>query len=146
MLVKALDHYNILTPRLAQTLSFYTDVLEMKSGPTPSGGNQSAWLYDSGDRPIVHVQSVDPAAPERKFADVKNRLGDLVGDLSVSHLNGSGSIEHIALECFEYERTLERMQSKGLTVRINEVTRTGLKQIFIKDPNGIILELNFRPG
>jgi catechol 2,3-dioxygenase-like lactoylglutathione lyase family enzyme len=145
MTVRRLDHYNILTPRLADTIAFYTDVLEMKSGPTPSGDpKRAAWIYDDGGLPIVHIQAVDPAQPEVKFADVRRRLGDMIGPLELSRLQGSGSVEHVALECDDYDRTLKRCRELGVEARLNEVPQNKLRQIFIKDPNGIILELNFR--
>jgi catechol 2,3-dioxygenase-like lactoylglutathione lyase family enzyme len=139
-----LDHYNVITQRLPETLSFYGEILDMRSGPTPSNDPRSAWLYDSGDRPILHVQSIDPAAPERKLEAVMQRLGGVIDSISLADLKGSGAIEHVALECSDYERVLQRLQARSVAFRTNEVPSIPLRQIFVKDPNGIVLELNFR--
>jgi len=36
-----------------------------------------------------------------------------------------------------------RLKSRGLEHRLNEVPAAGLRQIFVLDPNGVLLELNF---
>ena len=145
MTVRRLDHYNILTPRLAETVAFYSDVLEMKSGPTPNGDpKRAAWIYDDEGSPIVHIQAVDPEAPQLKFAEVKKRLGDMIGPLDLARLQGSGSVEHVALKCEDYDRTLKRCRERRVEVRTNDIPARNFRQLFIKDPNGIVLELNFQ--
>ena len=146
MTVRKLDHYNILTPKYEETLAFYGDLLEMKVGPTPVGDvTRGAWICDDAGLPIVHVQKVDPADPAKKFADVRRRLGDTMGPSTVADLHGSGSVEHVALQCEGHDRLLARLVAAGLEPRSNAVPGMRLRQIFIADPNGIVLELNF-PG
>ncbi len=146
MTVRKLDHVNILTPKYEETLAFYGEVLDMKVGPTPSSPlTRGAWICDDGGLPIVHVQKVDPADPASKFADVRRRLGDKMGPTAVDELYGSGSVEHVALQCEGYDRLLARLRAAGFAPRTNEVPGMRLRQIFIPDPNGIVLELNF-PG
>ncbi len=145
MTVRKLDHVNILTPKYEETLAFYGEMLEMKVGPTPSTPlTRGAWICDDGGLPILHVQKVDPADPAKKFADVRRRLGEM-GPSAVADLHGSGSVEHVALQCEGYDRLLARFMAAGLAPRTNEVPGMRLRQIFIPDPNGIVLELNF-PG
>lgn len=145
MTVRRLDHVNVLTRDLPATIAFYEDLLEMKARPAPSGDiRRAAWIYDDGDLPILHIQAVDPAQPETKFADIRKRLGGLIGLLDLERLADTGSVEHVALECSDYERMKARCEERGIDARLNLVQRTGLRQIFIRDPNGVILELNFR--
>ena len=142
--IRRLDHCNVLTPDLSGTVAFYTELLEMKAGPPPSGDmSRTVWIYDDEGAPILHVQSVDPAEPETRFADIRKRLGDLIDRLNMDRLKDTGSIEHVALQCAGYERVKKRCEDRGVPLRTNLVQRTGLRQIFIKDPNGVILELNF---
>jgi hypothetical protein len=49
----------------------------------------------------------------------------------------------VALKCSGYEELRARLTRRGLEHRINEVTAIGLKQIFVLDPNQVLLELNF---
>jgi len=145
MTVRRLDHVNVLTRDLPGTIAFYEDLLEMKAGPAPSGDiRRAAWIYDDGDLPILHIQAVDATQPEAKFADIRKRLGDMIGRLDLERLADTGSVEHVALECSDYERMKKRCEERGIEARLNLVQRTGLRQIFIRDPNGVILELNFR--
>ena len=146
MAVRRLDHCNVLTPDLAATVAFYTELLEMKVGPPPSGDiGRTAWIYDDEGTAILHVQSVDPSQPEVKFGDIRRRLGNLIDRLDMDRLKDTGSIEHVALQCTGYDRLKKRCEDRGTTVRTNLVQRTGVRQIFIRDPNGVILALNF-PG
>jgi hypothetical protein len=38
---------------------------------------------------------------------------------------------------------LARLKRRGLEHRLNEVTAVSLRQIFVLDPNAVLLELNF---
>jgi catechol 2,3-dioxygenase-like lactoylglutathione lyase family enzyme len=146
MTVRKLDHVNILSLHYEETLAFYRDVFGMKVGPTPVNDvSRGAWIHDDADMPIIHVQRVDPADPEKKFADVRRRLGDRMGPRSADELKGSGTVEHVALQCEGYERVLASLRERGLDTRTNEVPDMRLRQIFVADPNGVVLELNF-PG
>ena len=146
MTVRRLDHCNLLTTDLAGTVAFYTELLEMKIGPPPSGDmSRTVWIYDDEGGPILHVQSVDPSQPEAKFADIRKRLGDFIDNLDLDRLKDTGSIQHVAFKCVGHDRVKQRCEEQGIKLRMNLVQRTGLRQIFIQDPNGVILELNF-PG
>jgi catechol 2,3-dioxygenase-like lactoylglutathione lyase family enzyme len=115
------EHYNIHTTRLDETVRFYTEVLELRNGHFPGTRNPGAWLYDINDVPVVHIVS----APDEKPA---------------AH---TGAINHVAFRASDYEGFCRRLESLGLDFRRND-PRTGLRQIFIKDPNDIQIELNFR--
>lgn len=146
MTVRKLDHVNILSLHYEETLAFYRDVFGMKVGPTPANDvSRGAWIRDGADLPIIHVQRVDPGDPATKFSDVRRRLGDQMGPRSVDELKGSGTVEHVALQCEGYDRVLALLRERRLEVRTNEVPGMRLRQIFVADPNGIVLELNF-PG
>jgi catechol 2,3-dioxygenase-like lactoylglutathione lyase family enzyme len=142
--IRRLEHCNILTPKYAETLTFYADVLGMKIGPSPANDiKESAWIYDGAGTAVVHVQRVDPANPEHRFGMVKKRLGDLVGPLEMSQLKGGGAIEHIAFECDDYDETAA-MLSKAKIAFARNGSSAGFRQLFLNDPNGVTLELNFR--
>lgn len=144
MTVKRFDHVNILTTRLDETVRFYSDLLDLKAGPSPAGDmKKTVWLFDEGDIPIFHVQAVDPANPGARFAEVRKRLGSMFDLTSVEQLRGSAGIEHVALLCGDYDGVLARVKDRKLQHSTNDVSPT-FRQIFIKDPNGIVVELNFR--
>lgn len=142
-----LDHVNIVTLRLEETVRFYTEVLGMRSGNVaglPPGSVCAAWIYDDSDTPVLHLQGIDPGRPEEALESVLRRRGDLAASISVEGLRGSGAIDHIALECDRYDELRARLTAAKCELNYNEVPRMNLRQIFVNDPNGITLELNFR--
>jgi catechol 2,3-dioxygenase-like lactoylglutathione lyase family enzyme len=145
MTVKRFDHVNILTTKLEETIRFYGDMLDLKAGPSPSNDmTKTVWLFDEGNIPIFHVQAVDPQNPAARFDEVRKRLGSMFDVTSVEQLRGSAGIEHVALLCDDYDAVLARVKDRGVDFRTNDVPSANFRQIFIKDPNGIVLELNFR--
>jgi catechol 2,3-dioxygenase-like lactoylglutathione lyase family enzyme len=147
-MIRKLEHANILTTKLADTIRFYTDVLGMKNGPTPviagmtSGGTPKlAWIYDQSGTPVLHLQAVNPDDPEEALSRVRSRLGPLAGSLDVATLKGGAAIEHLAFECTGYDELRDAILAARLELRQNAFP--GLRQIFVNDPNGITLELNF---
>ena len=139
-----LDHCNIRTFDLDATIAFYTDVVDLKDGGFPGARTMGAWLYDASDRPILHIIAIDPKDPEAALGRVRDRLGKLAGNLELSSLNGGGAIDHIAFECDDYDAMRAKLAARSLPFTSNDVPSINLRQLFVNDPNGITLELNFR--
>ena len=139
-----LDHCNIRTFDLDATIAFYTDVVELKDGDFPGARSMGAWLYDASDRPILHLIAIDPNDPEAALGRVRDRLGALGGDLDLESRSGTGVIDHIAFECDDYDMMKAKLEAKGLVYTSNDVPMIKLRQLFVNDPNGVTLELNFR--
>lgn len=139
-----LDHCNIRTFDLEATVSFYKDILDLKDGDFPGNRRMGAWLYDSSDRAVLHIISIDPAAPDVAYKNIRNRLGPLTGPLSIAAIKGGGAVDHIAFECADHGAMKDKLKSRGLTFTENDVPSIGLKQLFVNDPSGVTLELNFR--
>jgi catechol 2,3-dioxygenase-like lactoylglutathione lyase family enzyme len=124
-----LDHVNVQTHRLAETVAFYRDVIGLEVRDPP--GLDPAliqWMYDEAGRGIVHISTA-------------GSLGK--GGQPVA---GGGSVHHVALLCSGHEAMVATLQRHGLQFRLNHVLAIDLKQIFVEDPNGVLLELNFPKG
>ncbi|WP_066557260.1 VOC family protein [Croceicoccus bisphenolivorans] len=134
MRVETLDHVNIVTGDLAGTVSFYRDVLglEQRDPPEPLQPDLVQWLCDAGGRPIFHL--VDRARMDRK-GPYANKLG-----------GQTGSVDHVALNCTGLEEMRARLDARGLDYRVGGVSGISLVQVFVRDPNNVLLELNFREG
>src|SRR5579875_261763 len=145
-MIRNLDHVNIVTKKFAETIRFYTEVLGMKNAGLPGGmvSNKNASICDDNNNAVLHVQGVDPDDPQPTFDSIRRRLGNLRTSIGLEDLDGSASIEHVAFACSDYEAVRSRLASHGLEMRFNEVPQMSLRQIFVNDPNGITLELNFR--
>jgi catechol 2,3-dioxygenase-like lactoylglutathione lyase family enzyme len=127
--VEALDHVNIITADLEGTARFYAEVfgLEPRDGPPPLTHENARWMYDAAGRAVIHLNGLEcPRAYDREV-----RAGP------------TGALHHVALRCSGYEELLARLARHGLEHRINVVAAIGLKQIFVLDPNQVLLELNF---
>ncbi len=130
MRVKALDHVNIFTEDLAGTVKFYTEMfdLSVRDGPVPLRPDQVQWICDAENRPILHINTT--GAPQAFKRDA--RPGPT-----------TGAVHHVALNCVGAPDLLARLDARKLTYAVNDIASIGLKQIFVHDPNGVLLELNF---
>jgi catechol 2,3-dioxygenase-like lactoylglutathione lyase family enzyme len=135
MPAKRLDHYNIWSTRLDETVRFYVDVLGLTVGPRPPFGLPGAWLYDSTNSPVVHLVDVAKSTAADRAA---------AGNRDITTLNGSGAIDHVAFEASDFEDLCSRLRAAGLKYREDGIPSINLRQIFVNDPNGVQLELNFR--
>jgi catechol 2,3-dioxygenase-like lactoylglutathione lyase family enzyme len=139
--IRRLEHFNIRTERLEATLDFYTRVLLLRDGPRPGNPPRAtgAWLYDADDVPVVHVTAFD-----RNDAQRLAWINDYLGPRDPDSLHGSGAIDHVALLAEGYEDTIARCRALGVPYRERLVAALNLRQIFVTDPNGISIELNYR--
>lgn len=130
MRVNALDHVNILTDDVERTARFYANVLGLD--PRLAAGQLAPeigrWLYDQNEQPIIHVV-------KRDF---------LVKNGHENPLGSTGAIHHVALSCTGKTEMLDRLRQLDIEFRVNEPPAAGITQIFVRDPQGVLLELNFR--
>lgn len=129
MTVNALDHFNIIAADIDATACFYSDVLglERRNGPAPSPATMVQWMHDDAGRPIVHINSLDcPRAYDREV-----RPGP------------TGAVHHIALNCSGFDEMRSNLDARSIAYALNEIPSIGLRQMFLHDPNEVVLELNF---
>ena len=103
MRIGKIEHYNIRTEKLADTVRFYTEVLGFTNGKRPGNPkpNTGAWLYNDEGVPVVHVTAVDRNDPERL-----KWVNEYLGHRDLDLLNGSGSIDHVAFSGVGYDEVL----------------------------------------
>jgi catechol 2,3-dioxygenase-like lactoylglutathione lyase family enzyme len=65
MEVGQLDHYNVSTRKLKETVEFYEAVLGFKNGPRPPFNFPGAWLY-SGNHPVLHLNDIAGTDKEQR--------------------------------------------------------------------------------
>lgn len=146
MSIKKLQHYNIRTTKFEETVAFYRDVLGMKNAVPPGapGGTPPAWLYDDSGEAIVHLLRVDPIDPEGAYAKLSAFRGGPDKRFPYG-FSGSGSIDHVALACEDWDEVISRLKRNNVPYWENHIARMNMRQLFITDPNGVTLELNFQP-
>lgn len=140
MRVGKIEHYNIRTERLADTVRFYTEVLGFRNGPRPGNppAHTGAWLFNEDDTPVVHVTAFSRDDPERM-----KWVNEYLGDRDPDSLKGSGSIDHVAFSGVGYDAMVANCQTRDVPVRERFVQALNLRQLFVTDPNGISIELNY---
>lgn len=129
MQVKGIDHVNIIAADLDETVRFYGDLLGLRRGDFPGTamGVKGAWLLDALDRPIIHVAVYDPQRHgEQEWRSMP-----------------TGSIDHVALICEDFDGTVARCDALGIAHRVNIPAGASFRQIVVTDPNNIKIELNF---
>lgn len=129
MTVKTLDHVNIQTRDMAGTIAFYGDLLGLVAKTAPRRKpEERQWLY-AGDRAVIHLNL---------FGTDNTYVREVIPG------GTTGAIHHIAFECNGLDDTIARMEARGLRYERAELPEIRLTQLFVVDPNNVLLELNFR--
>lgn len=123
MAVIGLDHYALLCSNPERTTRFYEEIIGLRLGPRPALSFPGAWLY-AGDTPIVHI-----------IFDKKIPGGE------------TGAVDHLAFAARgSVEEMHERLRRNGIEFSSRVIERTGVTQIFFRDPDNVGVELNFAPS
>jgi catechol 2,3-dioxygenase-like lactoylglutathione lyase family enzyme len=134
-----LNHFSIRTLDMEATRDFYERVLGLTVGPRPPFPFPGLWMYrgEHGDyaNAVVHIIGMDPDDPVglRKY----------LGDRDVSSLRGSGAVDHVAFFATGLGAMLAHLRAQGIAPRERTVPALGLHQLFLDDPNGVVVELNY---
>jgi catechol 2,3-dioxygenase-like lactoylglutathione lyase family enzyme len=126
MNIEGLNHFNITAPRelLERVRDFYVEVLGLVVGDRPAFMREGFWLY-AGREPVVHLTACD--------ADDPRACGEC----------GQGFFDHVAFKCTGLAGCVERLRRSGLQYELAEVPSLRQVQLFLRDPAGVGVELNF---
>ncbi|CAN5186783.1 VOC family protein [soil metagenome] len=120
-MIQRMDHFTIVTDQVAATVAFY-ERLGLSSGPRPDFGVGGAWLYVH-DHPVLHVVETARMPEPRR-----------------------GALDHMAFFARDFVAVAERLTAAGIGYRVIRTPRPfSLWQVFIDDPNGVEVELDFAP-
>jgi catechol 2,3-dioxygenase-like lactoylglutathione lyase family enzyme len=123
MAVIGLDHYALLSSDPGRSTRFYEDIVGLKVGPRPKLSFPGVWLY-AGEVPIVHI-IFDKPIPTRE----------------------TGAVDHLAFVAQGSVKEIEeRLRRHGIEFTSRVIERTGVTQVFFRDPDNVGVELNFAPA
>ena len=124
MAVHSIHHFNIRAPQdeLVVLRDFYCNVIGFKPGPRPPFQSSGFWLYADG-APVLHL-----SASSAELPDVPDRRS---------------AADHIAFRCSDLEGTLARLREHAVEHHLDTVPLLNEIQIFLRDPSGVGVELNF---
>ncbi|MEK9929258.1 MAG: VOC family protein [Rhodospirillaceae bacterium] len=116
------------TDKLEETMEFYRDFLCLKVGYRPNFDFPGYWMY-AGDRPLVHISSRPP----------KGRHDGQPEDMDA----GFG---HVAFSATGLAQVKENLDLKGLKYYERATPDEGIYQLFVHDPNKVLVEFCFPIG
>jgi len=135
--IQRLDHYGLRTPDLAASLKFYTEIMGFEPGFRPPFDFPGYWLYNGNPYPasngVVHLIGIDPDNPD----GLLKYLGDR------TDMEGSGAVDHMAFRATDVEDMRARLKKNNLPWRERDVPALDILQIFLEDPSGVTIELNY---
>ena len=120
--VSAIHHFTIgCAPEdLPVLLDFYTGTLGLANGYRPALRYPGHWLYADGQA-IVHLNALHQTSPPK----------------------GSGAFDHVALKAHGLASTRQALRTAQVPFSETPLKGTSLHQVFLNDPLGLKVELNF---
>jgi catechol 2,3-dioxygenase-like lactoylglutathione lyase family enzyme len=126
MQIKDILHVAIKTMDLEATNKFYSEILGLKGDP---------------NRPETIP------APGTWFDFVGTQIHVIAGPKAYGETDqsafGGGNIDHFAVRAAGYDAWRAHLEKHGVDYRQNIVRNLNQWQIFMRDPNGIVIELQF---
>lgn len=125
MHVGRLDHFTVrCRPRdLDEMRAFYVGLLGLVEGPRPDFSFPGHWLYSEG-HPVVH----------------------LAGSLDSRPASGTGPLDHIAFSGRLLDGFRQLLMDRKVVFEERPVPGFDLHQVFLRDPQGLRIELTFEVG
>jgi catechol 2,3-dioxygenase-like lactoylglutathione lyase family enzyme len=127
MAVDMLEHFTVRCTSLERTRDFYSEIVGLRVGPRPEFDFAGYWLY-LNDQPVVHLVLEDEREDGRSQGAGRN----------------TGALDHIAFRAQDLAGTRALLRAKGLDFKEAPVPGRPLHQVFVRDPDGVLIELNFR--
>jgi len=132
--VQALEHVTIRCAQLQRTRDFYVELMGLTEGERPNFPFRGHWLY-LGAIPVVHLVEASDSA------------GAWGRDIVIPKAeDGTGSFDHVAFRGDDFAAMRARLQKAGVTFKERVVPGGALSQLFVPDPEGVLVEINFRTG
>jgi catechol 2,3-dioxygenase-like lactoylglutathione lyase family enzyme len=120
MPLRRLDHVLVLTDDVEATAIFYRDALGFEVGRRPALPFPGVWLCLDGS-PCLHV------AERTSYVAHAATIG-----LAVA----APPLDHVAFAADGYDELVARLDAAGVDAVANDVPTSGIRQLFLTDPNG----------
>jgi catechol 2,3-dioxygenase-like lactoylglutathione lyase family enzyme len=126
--IQSLLHISVKTNDVPTTVSFYCDLLGMIEVDRPPFDFPGAWL--SSPPParsiLIHLYGGETAKDETGVVPT-----------------GSGAIDHVAITATGFHAMRKKLEASSRNWRQNIPPGTTIWQLFVRDPNGILVELTY---
>jgi catechol 2,3-dioxygenase-like lactoylglutathione lyase family enzyme len=128
-----MEHFLLQTDDIEATKEWYVNVLGFRVGPSPDFKFPVYWLY-LGDRDVLHITTGGKNVSENRKK--------YVGQQSEA-TTGTGMIDHIGFRTTGLLQMIDHLKKNNIDFNERQVDDQGLYQLFLFDPNGVKIELNF---
>jgi len=132
MPVTDLNHYLLRANDIEETRDFYVRVLGFDVMPRPDFPFPGYWL-GIGGKIQVHVALHGVEQAELYY----------IGSPPKAATDNSGVVDHIAFVADDPAGMARHLKAIGVAYRARYLPESQLYQLFVKDPNGLMIELNF---
>lgn len=134
MPISHIEHFLVASDDIDATRDWYARVLGMRPGPHPDFGFPVHWMYlDEVD--IVHI---GPSA--RNANEIQKKY---IGRTSQDTGAGTGALDHIAFRATGLRQMLQHLRAENVQFSQRRANGQALFQLFLYDPNGVKIELNY---
>jgi catechol 2,3-dioxygenase-like lactoylglutathione lyase family enzyme len=122
-MIVGMNHFTVIARDPQRTLDFYVGALGLLQGPRPDLGFPGAWLYAGGPQAVLHVYFDRPVPTPP-----------------------AGVIDHMAFTATHLAAVKARLDERGISYDLRRQKGAGTWQLFVMDPNGAKVELDFDPA
>ncbi len=120
-MLKSLSHVTVRSSDFDRSERFYCGLLGLREGPRPAFSVPGRWFY-LGESAVLHM------LPKLAGTDTAARRG---------------AIDHFALQASGLASFEQRLCAAGQPFDLRHQPATGEWQLFMTDPDGALVELNF---
>jgi catechol 2,3-dioxygenase-like lactoylglutathione lyase family enzyme len=137
-MIGRLTHYSVRAKDLGASTAFYTKALGLCVGPRPPFGFPGVWLYPARDE----IRSEQGCVHLIGDGDAAARDGYL-GPRPNAEASATGALDHIAFLAEDWPACRERLDALGVPFTERLIPVLGVRQVFLADPDGVVIELNY---
>jgi catechol 2,3-dioxygenase-like lactoylglutathione lyase family enzyme len=134
MPISHIEHFLVAADDIEATRDWYARVLGMQSGAHPDFGFPVHWMYVNG----VDIVHIGPSA--RVAGEIQKKY---LGRTSQDAGAGTGALDHIAFRATGLRAMLEHLRAESVPFSQRRANGQALFQLFMLDPNGVKIELNY---
>ena len=133
MALKTFEHVLILADDVDKTKDFYVDILGLEVGYRPDFRFKGYWLYLKDNKAAcIHLAMRKQDTGQDYYIGKKDDVK-----------SGSGAIDHVAFNADDIEGMKSKLDKISMEYTHRKVPGFPLEQLFIMDPDGVKVELNY---
>tara|TARA_B110000196_G_scaffold81966_1_gene70653 strand:- start:1177 stop:1593 length:417 start_codon:yes stop_codon:yes gene_type:complete len=135
MAIKTFEHVLILAEDVDKTKDFYVNLLGLEAGFRPDFPFKGYWLYlkSNKEAACIHLAMRQQGDGQDYYIGKKDNVK-----------SGSGAIDHVAFNADDIEEMKSKLENKSVEFTHRKVPGFPLEQLFINDPDGVKVELNYK--